>query len=203
MMRPPFLAKAIYGTIAPMKSIVQLLQKGWEITRRRIGEQGLIVTLVWIYGRGLPALTGVPIWRFSRITPQLYVGPQYRINGLRSLKLEGIDAVVNMRVEKDDQILGLAPARYCYLPTIDDDAPSMEHLAKGVRFIDEVIRSGGKVYIHCGAGVGRAPTMAAAYLISMGHKPDEAISIIRKVRPFIYIMPVQLQQLERFASSQR
>jgi protein-tyrosine phosphatase len=87
---------------------------------------------------------------------------------------------------------------YLHLPTIDDDAPSLDHLRQGVEFIHNVIQSGGKVYIHCGAGVGRAPTMAAAYLISQGHSLDEALALIRKPRPFIALTPPQMAQLQQF-----
>lgn len=177
-----------------------LTKKAWKIAKRRIGEQGLWVTLLWLYGRGLPALTGVPLLQFSQVTEHLFVGPQYREKGLRLLEKEGIHAVVNLRIEKDDAALGLAPKNYCYLPTIDDDAPSIEHLHEGIAFITREIQAGHKVYIHCGAGVGRAPTMAAAYLISKGISVDEALSMIKKVRPFIYIMPVQMKQL-RFLES--
>lgn len=185
----------------PMTGHTNLLQKAWDVVKRRIGEQGLLVTIIWLYGRGLPAVTGTPLWKYSKITSQLYVGPQYRKNGLKNLAREGIRSVVNLRIEKDDRMFGLAPARYCYLPTVDDQAPSMEDLHKGVKFIRDEILAGEKVYIHCGAGVGRAPTMAAAYLISQGSKIDEAIEMIRKVRPFIYIMPAQLEQLRRFSST--
>lgn len=177
-----------------------LAKKAWKIAKRRIGEQGLWVTLLWLYGRGLPAITGVPLLQFSRVTDHLYVGPQYREKGLKLLEKEGIHAVVNLRIEKDDAALGLAPQKYCYLPTIDDEAPSMEHLHEGISFIAREIQAGGKVYIHCGAGVGRAPTMAAAYLISTGIPLDDALTMIKKVRPFVYIMPVQMKQLRHLES---
>ena len=177
-----------------------LMKKAWLIAKRRIGEQGLWVTLLWLYGRGLPALTGIPLLQFSRVTDHLFVGPQYREKGLKHLEKEGIHAVVNLRIEKDDAVLGLAPKHYCYLPTIDDDAPSVEHLHEGISFITRQISAGEKVYIHCGAGVGRAPTMAAAYLMSTGISLDEALSKIKKVRPFIYIMPVQMKQLRHLES---
>jgi len=177
-----------------------LVKKVWQIAKRRIGEQGPWVTLLWLYGRGLPALTGVPLLQFSRVTEHLFVGPQYREKGLKLLENEGIHAVVNLRIEKDDAALGLAPKSYCYLPTVDDNAPSMEHLRQGIAFITREIEAGGKVYIHCGAGVGRAPTMAAAYLISTGISLDESLAMIKKVRPFIYIMPVQMKQLRHLES---
>jgi protein tyrosine phosphatase (PTP) superfamily phosphohydrolase (DUF442 family) len=181
--------------------MIRKLRKGIRIIRRRLTEQGLSTTLVWLYARGLPAVTGIPILRFSKITEGLYVGPQFNANGLRQLKRNGINAIVNMRIEFDDAALGLVPEHYCYLPTIDDMAPSEEHLDIGIKFIQAVIDSGGKVYIHCGAGVGRAPTMAAAYLMSTGYSLEDAINTIRKTRPFIYIMPSQLEQLQHYVLS--
>ena len=180
----------------PMRKHLTSLQKGFDILAYRIRTQGLYTTLLWVYGRGLPALTGVPLLQFSRVTEQLYVGPQFKDAGKRMLEAQGITACVNMRIEKDDAQFGLALERYLYLPTIDDSAPSIEHLDQGVAFIREVIRSGGKVYIHCGAGVGRAPSMAAAYLMAEGRSLAESLALIRTVRPFIKITPPQMAQLQ-------
>lgn len=180
-----------------MQNVLSLLKKGWTVFARRVQTQGLTTTLIWMYGRGLPFLTGSPLLQFSEVTPHLYVGPQYRERGKRLLQARGINACVNMRIERDDAAHGLALERYLHLPTIDDAAPSLEHLEQGVVFIREVLSSGGKVYIHCGAGVGRAPSMAAAYLMAEGHTLDEALRLIRKPRPFISITPPQLEQLRK------
>jgi protein-tyrosine phosphatase len=103
-----------------------------------------------------------------------------------------------MRVEFDDQSAGIAPEAYVHLPTVDDDAPSLAHLHKGVEFIKRQISAGGGVYVHCKSGVGRAATMAVAYLVDSGLSPDEAWATVRKGRPFVNPTPVQLQQIERF-----
>jgi len=102
-----------------------------------------------------------------------------------------------MRVEFDDAEHGLDLSNYCHLPTVDDTPPTMEDMDKGIAFITDAVDSGGKVYIHCSAGVGRAPTMAAAYLLSKGHTLDEAVSMIRRVRPFINIMAPQMELLQQ------
>ncbi|MBE9506635.1 MAG: dual specificity protein phosphatase family protein, partial [Chloroflexi bacterium] len=70
-------------------------------------------------------------------------------------------------------------------------------------FIAEEVAQGGGIYVHCGAGVGRAATMAAAYLVSTGLTPDQAWARIREVRPFIRPKPVQIAQIERFAENLR
>ena len=141
--------------------------------------------------------------RYSRVTPRVLVGPQHRRAGLRRLARWGVRHCVNMRSEFDDAAHGLATERYCYLPTEDDHAPTMEHLRRGVDFIQRAVSQGESVYIHCAGGIGRAPTMAAAYLISRGRTLDDAVALIRKTRPFIHVMPPQLEQLRRYEASLR
>ncbi len=165
----------------------------------RLTGQGVRVTALWALDHLVRIITGAPIRGVSEITPQLHVGGQYRRRGWGRLRDRGVTAVVNMRSEFDDEPAGLVPGRYLYLPTFDDYAPSLEDLCRGVEFIRREIERGGSVYIHCGAGVGRAPTMAAAYLVSTGLSPEEAWARIRKVRPFVRPKPAQVAQIRGFA----
>lgn len=142
---------------------------------------------------------GLPTRRMSQITPDIFIGGQHHRNGWGKLQARGVTAVVNMRRESDDRSRGVAPERYLQLSTIDNTPPTLEHLQEGVDFIREEIERGGKVYIHCWEGVGRAPTMCAAYLISTGLSPEAAWARIREVRPFIRPTPFQVKQVEEFA----
>lgn len=178
--------------------------KGIQIVSSRLVGQGVRATALWAVDHMVRRATGAPIRRVSQITPQLHVGGQYKRRGWPRLEARGITAVVNMRVEYDDQAAGIAPERYLYLPTVDDGAPSLEDLEAGAAFMareiaQEVARGGG-VYVHCGSGVGRAPTMAAAYLVYTGLSPEQAWDRIRRARPFIRPTAVQVEQLERFAA---
>ena len=148
--------------------------KGLHILCYRLHNQGLIHTALWAMDHGVRILTGAPLHSVSQITPHFHVGGQYRRRGWARLKARGITAVINMRIEFDDVQAGMAPPNYLHLETVDDDAPTLEHLAEGVAFIQEEIKRGGSVYIHCGSGIGRAPTMAAAYLITTGLTTEEA-----------------------------
>ena len=174
--------------------------KGLGILWSRLTRQGLRVTALWAADHGVRIIAGAPIRSLSQITPHLHVGGQYRRRGWPRLASRGVVAVVNMRVEFDDNDAGIAPERYLYLPTVDNDAPTLEQLRAGVAFIVEEIAQGGGVYVHCGSGVGRAATMAAAYLVSTGLTPDQAWACIREVRPFIRPAPVQVAQVKRFAA---
>jgi predicted protein tyrosine phosphatase len=173
--------------------------KGLRILWQRITQQGLRVTAWWAADHATRIITGAPIRHVSQITPDLHVGGQYRRRGWQRLESRGITAVVNMRIELDDEAMGIAPSRYLCLPTVDDSAPTLEQLRQGVEFIAAEIERGGAVYVHCGSGIGRAATMAAAYLLSAGLSPSEAWARLRQARPFIRPTAVQIEQIERFA----
>jgi len=141
--------------------------------------------------------TGAPIWELSRITPQIYCGGQHYPQGWQAMEEEGITAVLNMREPvHDDAALGIGGTRHLHLPTPDNTPVSIEDLDKAADFIAEEVANGGKVYIHCGVGVGRAPSATAAYFIKhQGISAREAIQMIRKVRPFVHLTGSQGKQL--------
>jgi protein-tyrosine phosphatase len=186
-----------------MRKFFHYMKMGRSLFMYRLRTQGLASTLLWLYVRSAAFITGIPFFRYCQVTPVVFVGPQYRKLGKRALVRWGITATVNMRTEFDDALHGLTLDQYCYLPTVDDQAPTLDQLERGVEFIHQVVSKGGKVYVHCTGGIGRAPTMAAAYFIYTGMRLEDAIRLIAETRPFIRIMPPQIEQLERFEALQR
>ena len=180
--------------------LIRLILKGLRIMAWRLRHHGLRVTAVWAWNRVYLWVMGRPALRYSAITPQLYVGGQMNARGWRWLAARGLTADLNLRDEFDDAAHGIAPAAYLWLPILDDHAPPLEQLHAGADFIRRNIERGGKVYVHCAGGVGRAPTMAAAYLISTGLSVDQAWALIRKTRPFVTPTPPQLAILEQLAT---
>ena len=149
--------------------------------------------------QGYRKRTGAPYWKYSEITDQLYVGGQHYPKGYSEMLDKGITGIVNMREDYHSDIdKGVEGTRHIHLFTKDNTPPKLEDLKRGAEFIRDEIDNGGKVYIHCGVGVGRAPTMAAAYFIIMGLSPDEALSKIRKVRPFVHLTGKQKSILHEF-----
>jgi protein-tyrosine phosphatase len=180
-------------------TVIRAFAQLFRIIARRLRQQGFITTLQWLRTVGLAWLTGRLSLKFSQVTPNIYLGPQYGRFGKASLEKAGVTASINMRSEFDDAAAGLALEQYAYLPTDDNTAPTLAHLQEGVAFIERIVADEGIVYVHCGSGVGRAPTMVAAYLIAQGLSVDAAIEKIRTARPFVRVLPTQIEQLEAFA----
>ncbi len=140
------------------------------------------------------SLTGGPSAKTSEITPQLFVGGQYGRRGINRLKGWGITAVISLRLV-DPKLAKKSGFSVLHLPTKNLTGPSQDDLKKGIQFIKKEIKKGGKVYIHCNHGVGRAPTMAAAYLMSEGLTFEDALARIKKVRKFVKLSKSQKKAL--------
>ncbi len=190
------------STIQPL-TLWQKIGKGVAIVVNRLREQGVRTTTLWFTERTTRIMVGVSPVRTSRIAPNLYVGGQHKRRGLQAMAARGITACVDLRREHGDAAHGVALERQLSLPTDDDHTPTLTELQQAADFIGACLREGRGVYIHCANGVGRAPTTAAAYLITTGLSPQQAWDTIRAVRPFIRPTKVQREAIERFATERR
>ncbi len=169
--------------INPIISILKKVYIQWE----RLYDH------VWTY------VTGVPQLRYSRITPNLFLGGQYKLRAINELKDRGITAIVNMRTRTIHNKVSKYPwVTFLHLPTRDGYAPSIEHLKQGATFMQKQIDKGGKVYVHCRHGEGRGPTMAIAFLISTGMTLQDAYDVVRDTRTFAYPNKRQMERLKEF-----
>ncbi|MBD1393033.1 protein-tyrosine phosphatase family protein [Mucilaginibacter glaciei] len=139
---------------------------------------------------------GMPRLKRCEITANLYLGSQYNLVGLRKLKDLGITGIVNMRMHSIYSGSHYEGFHYLHLPTPDNTPPPLDILIQGADFADKEIRDGGKVYVHCRQGLGRGPTMAAAYLIKTGLTVEDALALIKRARTFINPRPGQLTRLK-------
>lgn len=171
--------------------------------RRKLDSAGPGELWAWAYGHGIPTVFGIPIMRYHKITEQIYLGPQHGKLAHRRFANLGIAASVNMRTGYSDVENGIGFGEYLQLPTTDGEAPTLEQLYQGCEFIRRIVRRGESVYIHCQTGLGRGPTMAAAFLIGEGRSMEDAIAAIKHVRPFTDLQPSQLAALRRFEADCR
>jgi len=114
---------------------------------------------------------------------------------------EGITHVIDMQIEFDDTPLGLEHGvEVLWNPTDDDFMPKPPQLfRRGVDFAMEALeRPEAKLFIHCAAGVHRAPMMALAVLGSMGWKLTDAMRMIEARRLVADFADVYVESVERF-----
>lgn len=142
---------------------------------------------------------------FSAITDSLYVGTAPHPEDYDTLRELGVNLVLNMRVDRwpyPDR--HNPPMRSLWLPTFDFPLLPIpiKTLRRGVSTALEILAAGGKVYVHCRAGVHRSVAMAAAILIGQGYSAPEAMQLLKERRPVAdpdawYIR----RQIKRFAQS--
>ena len=186
-----------------LNGLLRKINAGIEIVVGRLREQGVRIVRLWIRDHALRIAQGMSPADTCRIAPGLFVGGQQYRRGLGRMAALGIRATLSLREEADDRARGVAMERHLWLPTVDDTPPTLTQLLQAVDFIRLALSEGHGVYIHCASGVGRAPTAAAAYLVSTGLTPAEAWSLIRGRRPFIRPKAIQFEQIERFHSALR
>jgi protein-tyrosine phosphatase len=201
-----FMSSAISMVRRGLSRVSSGLRAGLVEVHRLIGtlrSQGLHLTLLAGQDKLVRMIRRTPLRRFTQLSPKIILGGQPSSNVIEALVTHrGVTGFVNMRSEYDyARHVTLPDVQYLQLPTVDNTAPSLENLMKGVEFIRAQVEKGGSVYIHCWEGLGRGPTMAAAYFVSTGMTPQQAWAEIRKVRAFIRPTKVQLDRLEEFATT--
>ncbi len=75
------------------------------------------------------------------------------------------------------------PARAVWWPIPDLHAPDLDNAIVLLDQLRSRLRSGQSLLVHCGAGIGRAGTVAAALLVTMGWAPADAVAHVAAHRP--------------------
>jgi protein-tyrosine phosphatase len=116
----------------------------------------------------------------------------------------GVTHIIDMQVEWDDTKLAEPyGVKVLWNPTNDDFQPKPpELLQRGVDFALEALDDPeAKLFIHCAAGVHRAPMMTLAVLGAMGWPLDDAMELLEGRRPVVDFADVYVQSVEEFVKS--
>ena len=136
-----------------------------------------------------PDVAGVG--HFRVVDSRLWRGAAPSSRGYESLAAAGVRTVIDLRAEDDLDVdeerlhqLGLERVA---IPMRDGQTPSPAQIGQ---FLAAVEASPGPTFVHCGAGVGRTGTVAAAYLVATGQS-DEWTALRRNLA----VGPPSLEQL--------
>ncbi|HXW92508.1 MAG TPA: dual specificity protein phosphatase [Terriglobales bacterium] len=139
------------------------------------------------------------------VTPRLAVGGGiWTAQNMADVARAGVTHILDMQVEFDDTALaepyGIA---VLWNPIDDDFQPKPAQIFEnGVAFARQALDEEGKLFVHCAAGVHRAPMMTLAILGSLGWNVDEAMGLIEGRRPVVDFADVYVNSVKRYLRQQ-
>ena len=150
---------------------------------------------------------------FTRVTPAdgvsatLWLGgaPTYQRDYAFLVK-HGIDAVVNIRAERDDDTAfydahGITHVRFA-VP--DVTVPDEAVIGAGVDWIAGQVAAGRTVLVHCAKGRGRSATVLAAYLMrEAGMTFEQARALLTAKRPLTKLDDRHRARIEAWLAAQQ
>jgi len=141
----------------------------------------------------------------SWVTERIALGGAiWNARNMEGLVQAGVTHVLNMQIEFDDRPLAeLFGIQVLWNPTDDDFLPKPPELLKrGVDFALAAMEDPeARLYVHCAAGVHRAPMMTLAVLCAMEWKIDAAMVLIETRRPVVDFADVYVGSVQRFLES--
>lgn len=140
----------------------------------------------------VPDLQG--IGNLRAVDDHVWRGGHPSAAGYRELAASGITVVVDLRGEEDatesHAAAEAAGLEVVHLPIRDGQVPKQAEIERFIQVVRDTAADGGKVFVHCGAGVGRTGAMAAAYLVATEQAtPAEAL------RRNLSVGPPSLEQI--------
>jgi protein-tyrosine phosphatase len=131
----------------------------------------------------------------TQIWERLFIGGLTDAERLKKGNPNGIDSVISLCEQC------ITPKRhgvnYVHIPIEDESPLPAGQFDRIMDSISENIRWG-KVLLHCGVGISRAPSLAAAYMAVVGYKGlDAAIEEIRQLRSIINPSMILFKSIRR------
>lgn len=158
------------------------LRSHFAAMRRRL-HRTFIMDMTWLTGR---IALGGGIWNAENMV---------------EVARAGVTHILDMQIEFDDTRLAEPHAITVLWNPVDDDfqPKAAEVFQRGVDFALQALDEGGtKLFVHCAAGVHRAPMMTLAILCSLGWSIEDAVQVIEKRRPVVDFAEVYVNSVREF-----
>lgn len=151
------------------------------------GAMGIRVRRFYLKKSGIPDV--------SSVDENLWVGGT---SSIQSIAKHNIRNILDLRKEArdDPEDIGKHSIDYLNIRIADGDPPTPAQAVRAIKWIKQR-RSEGTL-VHCNLGRGRAPSVAALYLVYDGASADDAIKIVKRQRRFSYFNRVQLAAIYDF-----
>ena len=136
------------------------------------------------------------------VTDQIGVGGGiWTAENMAAVSRAGVTHIIDMQIEFDDTALAEPHGiEVCWNPVDDDFEPKPPEVFEyGVKFAEAALeKDGSKLFVHCAAGVHRAPMMTLALLGAKGWPLEDAMERIEARRPVADFAEVYVRSVEHF-----
>jgi predicted protein tyrosine phosphatase len=138
---------------------------------------------------------------WDKVVPGLWIGRRLNNREARSAVAQGVTGVLDLTAEFSEAESFMAQ-RYLNIPVLDLTAPTQKQLQRAIKFVEGEVQNG-LVYVHCKIGYSRSAAVVGAYLLHTGRAAtvDEAIALLRAVRPSIVVRPEARRALADFLAA--
>ena len=140
----------------------------------------------------------------DEIVPGLFLGRRPLIGDREANLPHKLGGVVDLCVEfpESGPVVGVAEEDYLSIPALDGTAPSLHDTKYAVDWIEDRLKAGKNVLVHCAAGHGRSATVVAALLIARGLATDAltAQRLMQTIRPRVSLNRSQRALIARFVA---
>jgi dual specificity phosphatase 3 len=138
----------------------------------------------------------------AMVVPGLWVGAAPNHRQAQQLVRDGVDAVVDLRIERDGHEEVWPPGVELVRVGLQDHGPpTVDELRAAAQVVSDLMRRGREVLVHCHAGLERGPSVACAALVLQGWPLNEAFRRVTASRPHALPTEGQLAALRGLAET--
>ncbi|XP_034826120.1 dual specificity protein phosphatase 23-like [Maniola hyperantus] len=147
------------------------------------------------------AVDAYPPLKFSWVIPKKLAAMAFprHIENLQFLVNQGITHLVTLTAGKKPPVDDIPSLRWTEIPIEEFEAPTVEQIEQFVDVCKRSDKNGEVMGLHCRQGRSRSGVMLACYLVHF-HRflPDQAINVIRMIRPGSLFFEEQEEAVGRY-----